>query len=222
MAGWLDAHPEDEPQLYLAATDVLLHLSQSDPPAGLARLDPQTGATMLAPLWEWFAPTLDPDPITGAMAEALERRTRGPVTLALRDYHAENLIWRPDRSGLDRCGLLDFQDAILAHPAYDLASLLRDARRDVGAPTTERALDRMITGLHADPDAFRAAFAVLSVQRNLRILGIFARLARRDGKRGYLSLIPRVRAHIDRDLAHPACAALARALGGLPHAEVSR
>lgn len=213
MAAWLKAHPDQEEALYLAATDVLLHLNRTPPHADLAPLDPETGAGMLAPLWEWFDPSLEPGPLTAAMTGALAQHTAGRATLALRDYHAENLIWRPDHTALDRCGLLDFQDAILAHPAYDLASLLRDARRDVAPGTVDAALARMIDGLPADPGPFRAAFAVLSVQRNLRILGIFTRLARRDGKRAYLALIPRVRAHIARDLAHPACADLARALG---------
>ena len=213
MAAWLGAHPEQERALYLAATDVLLHLNRTPPPTDLAPLDPETGASMIAPLWEWFDPSIDPGPLTRAMTDALARHAAGQMTLALRDYHAENLIWRPDRTALDRCGLLDFQDAMLAHPAYDLASLLRDARRDVSEQTVQAALAHMIDGLPSDPDTFCAAFAVLSVQRNLRILGIFTRLARRDGKRAYLALIPRVQAHIVRDLAHPACAEIAGALG---------
>jgi len=213
MASWLRDRPKEEEALYLAAADVLLHLNRMPTPADLVPLDPQTGATMLSPLWEWFDPSLDPAPLVSAMTDALAQYAAGTRTLALRDYHAENLIWRPDRTGLDRCGLLDFQDAILAHPAYDLASLLRDARRDVAPATVEAAVARMITGLAADPDSFRAAFSVLSIQRNLRILGIFARLARRDGKQAYLALIPRVQAHIAYDLAHPACADLAKALG---------
>jgi len=125
--------------------------------------------------------------------------------LALRDYHAENLIWLPDREIDSRTGLLDFQDALFAHPAYDLVSLIEDARRDVAPDLAEPLKARFCkaAGL-TDRAAFDAAYAVLGAQRNAKILGIFVRLAKRDGKARYLDLIPRVQAHFARDLAHPA------------------
>ncbi|MEM7729260.1 MAG: phosphotransferase, partial [Pseudomonadota bacterium] len=135
-------------------------------------------------------------------------RTHTPG-LCLRDFHAQNLFWLPERDGQARVGLIDFQDALFAHPAYDLASLLEDARRDVDpelrAPMLQRFCDK--AGLKYDA-AFEAAYSVTAAQRNAKILGIFVRLAERDGKPRYRSLIPRVKAHFQRDLAHPACAEL--------------
>ena len=120
--------------------------------------------------------------------------------LALRDFHAENIF---DLGG--RVGLIDFQDALFAHPSYDLVSLLEDARRDVSADL----IDPLITQFCAqsgipDDGYFRAAYAVQGAQRNAKILGIFVRLAVRDNKVGYLDMIPRVRAHFQTDLSHPA------------------
>jgi N-acetylmuramate 1-kinase len=125
--------------------------------------------------------------------------------LALRDFHAENLLWLPDRTATSRVGLIDFQDALFAHPTYDLVSLLEDARRDVDPALAEPLKERFFTkaGL-ADAAAFDAAFAVMGAQRNAKILGIFVRLAKRDKKPKYLDLIPRVARHFVRDLEHPA------------------
>lgn len=127
--------------------------------------------------------------------------------LALRDYHAENLIWLPDRAAEAKVGLLDFQDALFAHPAYDLVSLLEDARRDVSPDLAAPITDRFFSAAAlADRDAFDAAAAVLAAQRNAKILGIFVRLSERDGKRRYLDLLPRVAGHFVHDLSHPALA----------------
>jgi len=125
--------------------------------------------------------------------------------LVLRDYHAENLIWLPDRQAEAQVGMLDFQDALFGHPAYDLVSLIEDARRDVSpdlaAPLTDRFFEN--AGL-ADREAFDAAVAVLAAQRNAKILGIFVRLSERDGKPKYLDLLPRVARHFVKDISHPA------------------
>jgi aminoglycoside/choline kinase family phosphotransferase len=134
----------------------------------------------------------------------------GREVLVLRDYHADNLIWLPLRAGRARVGLLDYQDALAGHAAYDLMSLLEDARRDTSAELREAMIARYL-GRRTEVDAveFRAAYAVLGAQRNLKIVGIFARLAIRDGKPRYLGLIPRVWGHLMRDLSHPALAPLA-------------
>jgi aminoglycoside/choline kinase family phosphotransferase len=130
--------------------------------------------------------------------------------MILRDFHAENLIWLPDRHGAARAGLLDFQLAQMGHPVYDLVSLVQDARRDV-APATRQALIRQFcdgAGLtQADCDR---ALAIWGAQRALRILGVFARLAGVQGKTGYLSLLPRVWGHLQHNLLHPDLAALRR------------
>jgi tRNA threonylcarbamoyl adenosine modification protein YjeE len=134
-------------------------------------------------------------------------------TWTLRDYHSPNLIWLPQREGLARVGLIDFQDAVLGHPAYDVASLLQDARVTVPAE-----LELRLLGLYArerkagdpafDTTAFARAYAIMGAQRNTKILGIFARLDKRDGKPQYLRHLPRIEAYLARGLAHPALARL--------------
>ena len=150
----------------------------------------------------------DWDAIWGELFARLDVHAAGP---ALRDFHAENLLWLPERNGPAKVGLLDFQDALFAHPAYDLVSLIEDARRDVdpalATPLKRRFMDK--TGL-SDADAFDTAYAVLGAQRNAKILGIFIRLAQRDGKPKYLDFLPRVARHFVRDLSHPELAALKR------------
>lgn len=125
--------------------------------------------------------------------------------LILRDFHAENLIWLPQRQAEAKVGLLDFQDALFGHPAYDLISLIEDARRDVAPDLAEPLTDRFFdaAGLN-DREAFDAAAAVLAAQRNAKILGIFVRLSERDGKPKYLDLLPRVARHFVKDISHPA------------------
>ncbi len=132
------------------------------------------------------------------------RGEAGAGVFAHRDYHAENLIWLDQRAGLAKVGLLDFQDAVLAHPAWDLLSLLQDARRDV-APELEAAmLERYLNAsLSADRAAFLSDYAALATLNNVRIVGIFARLIARDGKPRYRAFLPRMWRLLDRNLAHP-------------------
>jgi aminoglycoside/choline kinase family phosphotransferase len=126
-----------------------------------------------------------------------ETAARSVVTL--RDYHADNLMLL-ERPGVQSLGLLDFQDALAGHPAYDLVSLLQDARRDV-PPALERAmLDRFAGPGNA---AFRASYEVLGAQRNVKILGVFVRLRDRDSRTGYVERLPRVWDYLDRNFAHP-------------------
>src|SRR5206468_4245345 len=123
----------------------------------------------------------------------------GPVTV-LRDYHAENIMLVEGREGVAHLGLLDFQDALAGHPAYDLASVLEDARRDV-PPSIERAMvDRYIEGA-GHGEAFERAYWALAAQRNTRILGVFTRLWKRDNKPGYRRFQPRMWGLLERDLA---------------------
>ncbi|WP_372571562.1 aminoglycoside phosphotransferase family protein [Ruegeria jejuensis] len=204
-----------EISLYQAASDVLISL-RSAPTPSLARPDATHLAAMTGIAFEKYA-----EVITGRdhLQDAAEFQSRfhkilnqilsDPPVLALRDYHAENLIWLPDRNGPARVGLLDFQDAFLCHPAYDLVSLLQDARRDVSPPTEAETIRYYIerTGCEADP--FTTAYAVLGAQRNLRILGVFGRLCRDYGKPHYVDLIPRVWGHLMRDLDHPALQSVA-------------
>ncbi len=139
----------------------------------------------------------------------LERERR---VWSLRDYHSPNLLWMPEREGLRRVGLIDTQDCVLGHPAYDLASLLQDARVDMPLNLTKPLLDHYcaLRTAHGgfDEAGFRAAYAILGAQRSTKILGIFARLFRRDGKPAYLKHMPRVAGHLARNLAHPRLAKL--------------
>lgn len=211
----LQQDPNLEDELYAAATDVLVALSGSPVPEGLAPYDPSRLAQMVTPAFDWYVygvtarvpasrDTFCAELETGLAGIAPEK----PVTV-LRDYHAENLIWLPNRKGIARVGLLDFQDALQGHPAYDLVSLLTDARRDVAPDLADRTIARFVDRTGADPERFDAAFALLSVQRNLRILGVFARLSLQLGKPHYVDFIPRVWRYLDRSLSHPALKRLA-------------
>ena len=140
--------------------------------------------------------------------------------LALRDYHSPNLIWRGERSGSDRLGLVDYQDAVMGSPAYDLASLAMDARVTI-PPDLETALvERYIARRLArdpgfDADRLRGDYAIMAAQRAHKVLGVFVRLSERDGKPAYLAHLPRVRDYLARALAHPLLAPLATWLAGL-------
>lgn len=147
----------------------------------------------------------------GLWEEALSVTDRHRPGLVLRDFHAENLIWLPGRVETARIGLLDFQDALFGHPAYDLVSLIEDARRDVAPDLAKPLKDRFFEKARlTDREGFEAAYAAIAAQRNAKILGIFVRLAERDAKPRYLDLLPRVARHFERDLSHPAMAGLKR------------
>jgi aminoglycoside/choline kinase family phosphotransferase len=220
--------PAREAELYAAAGDVLAALHRHPAPMGLARLDATTLPPLVAPVFDWYfagaaghpAPAEARAALEAALAETLERLA--PVSrpvLVLRDYHAENLIWLPGRADAARVGLLDFQDARAGHPGYDLVSLLEDARRDVAVETRQEVIRRYLDETGSGAEALEAALAVLGAQRNLRILGVFARLSLRFGKPRYVDLIPRVWGHLARDLTHPALADVARAAQYLPAPE---
>jgi aminoglycoside/choline kinase family phosphotransferase len=195
-------------QLYSAAVDVLRAIGDCAAPPGLIRFDGPKLGELITLLPDWYlpgidAPPVDTAPLHDAMSAAYQRLAGSDVmVVALRDYHAENLIWLSDRSGPARVGLLDFQDAVLAHPAYDLVSLLQDARNDV-PPEVEHAMIARFLGNRAEGDRFRAIYALLGAQRSLRIFGIFVRLCLHFGKPAYLAHIPRLWRYITRDLAHP-------------------
>ncbi|MGY8985463.1 MAG: aminoglycoside phosphotransferase family protein [Sphingomonadales bacterium] len=134
-------------------------------------------------------------------------------TFVLRDFHSENLMHLEDRDGHTQVGLLDFQDAMIGHKAYDLVSLLKDARRDVPTNLEEAMITRFLKG-HADicqpldKDEFLRVYHLLGAGRNAKIIGIFTRLWKRDNKPQFLKLIPRVMAHLEKNLEHPALAPL--------------
>jgi aminoglycoside/choline kinase family phosphotransferase len=145
--------------------------------------------------------------------EALQPALDAPQTWVQRDYHSPNLLWLPEREGIKRIGLLDFQDAVMGPPAYDVASLLQDARVDVPEKMELVLLTRYLRARHAADAGFDAAhfaqlYATMAAQRASKILGIFARLEKRDHKPQYLRHLPRVWGYLQRSLAHPALAPL--------------
>lgn len=205
----LETEPSRERELYHLATDVLVTLHQLPCP-DLPRYDAEVMTELAALAFDWYLPgTTNSGNETAkqnfkdAIRTVLTRTEEIDPVLIQRDYHAENLLWLPNREGVARVGLLDFQDAMLGHPAYDLVSVLQDARRDVSGDIEEAMVHRYIQASNFDEDAFRVAYAALGLQRNLRILGVFARLCIRDGKPHYVDLIPRVWAHILTNLSHP-------------------
>ena len=206
---WLARHPSDEDDIYRTAVDVLVHLAEQTPPEALIRMTPAVAGEMVAITGPHYTGHDVPDLCAEIIAHFTEHAPT-PTTLALRDYHAENLIWRADQDGLARVGLLDFQDAFIAPEGYDLASLLRDVRRDMDQSLAEAMTAYYIEQTGRD-SVFRVQLACLGAQRNLRILGVFARLARAHGKPHYVDLIPRVWANLMRDLDHPALARLRQA-----------
>ncbi len=223
--------PAPMPERYQAATDLLAAFHRDELPAVLP-LTPQQNYTIpsfdtqamlieigLMPEWYLLDRDAVPDESTRADFVArwravLARITAAPATWMLRDYHSPNMIWLSERADdIQKVGIIDFQDAVLGPPAYDLVSLLQDARIDVPEPL-ELALfgrylkSRRATDASFDPAEFAEHYAIMSAQRNTRLLGTFARLNRRDGKPQYLKHQPRIWTYLTRSLAHPVLADL--------------
>jgi aminoglycoside/choline kinase family phosphotransferase len=214
--------PGNEIELYRGAAEVLAVLHAERAPAVLPpdrELNAYDEVALLAEvdlLTEWFLPVAIGRPASDAEVgehralwrDALAALSHEPVFVH-RDYHAQNLLWLPERSGAARVGLIDFQDAVAGTKAYDLISLVEDARRDVDpaiadATTTHYIESMEAQGTPVNREDFARQMAVMAAQRNAKIVGIFARLHRRDGKDRYLALLPRVWGHLNRDLEHPA------------------
>jgi N-acetylmuramate 1-kinase len=169
---------------------------------------------------DWYLPDRDAEPTENVRAEfvAMWRDLLGKLatvakTWVLRDYHSPNLIWLDERPDTSKVGIIDFQDTVLGAPAYDLASLLQDARIDVPEQLELALLTRYIKARRStdgsfDPAGFAELYAIMSAQRNTKLLGIFARLNRRDGKPQYLRHQPRIWTYLTRSLAHPALAGI--------------
>lgn len=218
----LRAEPKREAELYLAAMDALIELRRTSTanttPLALA-LPPYDKAVYLreaALFAEWFLPQIHGLEKARALRseyltiwEAILDST--PVKqhcLVHRDYHADNLFWLANRAGHHAVGMIDYQDALWGDAAYDVASLLEDARRDVSATTVSQCLAHYINATGEDAANFAERYAVIAAQRNAKIIGIFARLCVRDGKAHYLEYLPRVWGHMMRDVAHPSLAPL--------------
>lgn len=212
------ARGEDETALYVLAVEALAALHRHPAPAGLPAWDVETMATAAAAtLLDWWWPAAfgaPPDQRVRAGFSEAARATLAPFAddppvLVHRDFHVDNLL-RLDRPGAAACGLLDFQDAGAGHPAYDVMSLLEDARRDIDPAVRRAALAHYLAAARVtDRARFLGALAAHAALRHARVAALWTRLARRDGKRHYLRHAPRTWRLLDRALAHPACAPLA-------------
>lgn len=211
----------DEAELYTRATDLLIDLHRRESnlalPTGLADYDVQKLVDEALLLTDWHMPQVTGrDTATDARAAFVDiwqslipsTDLQAP-TLVMRDFHADNLIWLPARNGIRACGLLDYQDAVIGSPAYDLMSLLEDARRDLRPELADHLKDRYRAAFpDLDRSAFETAFQVLAAQRHCKVIGIFTRLAVRDKKVDYLTHIPRVWRMLERAVETPGLAAL--------------
>ena len=216
-----------EERLYASATDVLsdLHNRSGEDalPVNLPRYTMDRYLDEVLLLTDWYQPAITGQVISAENRAAYTTAWQGalkPVlatepTLVLRDYHVDNLVWLPSRDGVQRCGLLDFQDALAGPAAYDLMSLLEDARRDIRLALRDRMWRRYISAMPnlREPgparDQFETVFAILAAQRHAKVIGIFTRLCVRDAKPDYLVHIPRVWKLLEANLRHPALASVA-------------
>ena len=205
---------ESEKELYLLAADALIALQRRpDAADGCPAFGEDRFLAGAELFLDWYLPAAgreapDRESFRAAMRQVLAPALAGPETLMLRDYHVDNLIRLDGRVGTAACGLLDFQDAAHGPAAYDLASLIEDARRDVDESVRAAVLARYRAAFPGATELDRD-IAVLGAQRHIRVLGTFMRLARRDGKPGYMRHLPRLRRMLERNLAHPSLEPLA-------------
>jgi N-acetylmuramate 1-kinase len=206
MREHLDERPDDEERIYRQAIDTIVRLAAAKP----APLPPYDEAAYLREvrlLTEWYMPAMQL-PVDQQMFDAVWTEALAPISkvhaiTVLRDYHAENIMLLEDGDQ----GLIDFQDALIGHQAYDLVSLLQDARRDVSPELETAMLDYYAHNAQPGAD-FLLHYALLGAQRNTKIIGIFTRLWKRDGKDRYLGFLPRMWGMLERDLEHPGLASL--------------
>jgi len=206
----------DEDPLYELATDFLIDLATQMRPTDLPYFSSNYVLDQNAMFLDWYVPKVMgkslPDNarffFQQIWRQLLKNMEDDKEVLLLRDFHAENLLYLPDRQGLQALGLLDYQDAMTGPAAYDLVSLLQDARRDVTPEIATKMLDHYILKTGVDDVEFKRMYAILGAHRALRIMGIFTRLADRDDKPRYLEFMPRMISHLQSNLAHPDLLAL--------------
>jgi aminoglycoside/choline kinase family phosphotransferase len=206
MREHLDANPEDEVAVYRAAIDSIVRLAKT-PAVHAQPYDMATYMREVQLLSEWYMPAMglsfDVQEFDSIWTRALTPLADHQHVTVLRDYHAENIMLLDD----GQQGIIDFQDALVGHPAYDLVSLLKDARRDV-SPEFELEMLAYYQKAAKPAANFDAHYALLGAQRNTKIIGIFTRLWKRDEKERYLSFLPRMWRLLERDLAHPELASV--------------
>ncbi|MBZ9697409.1 tRNA (adenosine(37)-N6)-threonylcarbamoyltransferase complex ATPase subunit type 1 TsaE [Mesorhizobium sp. CO1-1-9] len=228
--GFLDGNGEPVAERYEAAAELLAMMHgkawphrMEAAPGVVHDVPPFDRDAMLIEadlLIDWYVPAILGEPASEALRSGyhkiwnalLDRLQGSEYTLMLRDFHSPNIIWRGERSGLDRLGIVDVQDALIGPCAYDVASLAMDARVTMAPEIEKRTLDAYVAARHAaggfDEESFLEAYAIMAAQRNSKILGIFVRLEKRDGKPYYLRHLPRIRDYLKRALSHPAVADL--------------
>jgi aminoglycoside/choline kinase family phosphotransferase len=208
-----EPNKELEQTLYETAIDLLINLHKQPAPDNIIPYyDDEKLIAEASLLNEWYIPVLQEAPPSAKMQEEFKiiwqhliPYTRFiPETIVLKDYMADNLMWLERRKGIARTGVLDFQDAVIGSPIYDIVSLLEDARRDVSDDIVQAMINKYLQNRTdiARKD-FLACYAILGTQRNFKILGIFARKATRDKDSRYLKFLPRVWKYLEKDLRHP-------------------
>lgn len=200
-------NPNSEEKLYKLAIDLLTDLHKRETPKDTPEYNSELLISESLLFTDWYLPEEIRENVRDKFIAKLEKLLPltkiGKEVLVLRDYHADNLMWLEEREGIEKVGLLDFQDAVIGSKAYDLVSLLEDARRDVAPKFREEMIDYYLSqNTDLEKEAFLQSYYILGAQRNLKILGIFCRLWKRDGKKTYLQFLPRVWQYLEQDLEH--------------------
>lgn len=223
VAGLFETEHRQRVGLYSSILDLLIHIrNQAPPPLSCPGALDLVRMTSLA---DDYYPGLDVSGLSAFRAlleTVLANLGAEAPTVSLRDFHADNLMWLPERVGIAKFGLLDYQDAFLTHPVYDLVSLLTDARTEIDPGFRSEMIKEYAQKSGDDPEHLGMAFSAFSAQRNLRILGIFFRSAREHGKTHHLSKLPRVHRYLVEALSHPVFADVsASALAAIPSPDPS-
>ena len=216
FARLIEADPQREEELYKLAVDFLIDLTKKDKPIGLPYFSQSYVLDQNAMFLDWYVPDFLTKPLEDnarfffhqIWRQLLDSLEESQEVFLYRDFHAENLLFLPDRTGFQKLGLLDYQDAMTGPPAYDLASLLQDVRRAVSPLVAQQMIEYYVSETGVDDKNFRRNLAILGAHRCLRILGIFTKLAKEQGKTRYTAFLPRVIGHLNENLAHPDLVAL--------------
>lgn len=210
FARLLEQDLSQEESLYSLAVDFLSDLRLQETPTSLPFFSSSYVLDQNAVFLDWFVPRVTGAPISDKARfffqqiwrHLLKQLEDEAEVMLLRDFHAENLVYLPDREGLTSVGILDYQDAMTGPAAYDLVSLLQDARRHVTPSISNKMVDRYISNTGVEEQAFRRSFSILGAHRALRILGIFIRLSEQENKHRYLEFVPRMIGHLYTNLEH--------------------